>query len=243
MFSGGGVGWVERQAKSGRYAVEPAPPGVQPDLTGLSCRFGETPTRRGVIASVIVQPMASQPVAFRQLILDVLALTADPERAGHPLPDEGPSFAWPPAGLDLEVAARASHGLPRLVERAGRLAYTLFAWTLFRLDLRIAGFQASRYRRELAANADFRKFDDGLKLTLDCTPDLADELEAMLGRAEDAGLARYGMHRQASALVTCISPVPTRADHVHFVDGAGGGYTAASRGIKEIVGNRNQSAP
>jgi hypothetical protein len=243
MFSGGGVGWVERQAKSGRYAVEPAPPGVQPDLTGLSCRFGETPTRRGVIASVIVQPMASQPVAFRQLILDVLALTADPERAGHPLPDEGPSFAWPPAGLDLEVAARASHGLPRLVERAGRLAYTLFAWTLFRLDLRIAGFQASRYRRELAANADFRKFDDGLKLTLDCTPDLADELEAMLGRAEDAGLARYGMHRQASALVTCISPVPTRADHVHFVDGAGGGYTAASRGIKEIAGNRNQSAP
>jgi hypothetical protein len=236
MFSGGGVGWVERQAKSGLYAVEPAPSGVQPDLTGLSCRFGETPTRRGVIASVIVQPSddaGGDAAAFRKLILDILALTADPKRAGHPLPDNGPPLTWPPVGLELEVAARANHGLPKLVERAGRLAYTFFVWTLFKLDLRLGGFQASRYRRELVANADFRKFDDGLKLTLDCTPDLADELEAMLGRAEDEGLARYGMHRQTSAQVTCISPVPTLAQHIHFVDGAGGGYTAASRAIKE----------
>ncbi|HUE45980.1 MAG TPA: DUF3095 domain-containing protein [Aestuariivirgaceae bacterium] len=247
MFAGGGVGWVERQAKAGLYAVEPAPPGVQPDLTGLSCRFGETPTRRGVIASVIVQPVGSdaggEPGAFRKLILDILALTADPKRAGHPLPDTGPPFDWPPAGLDLEVSARASHGLPKLVERTGRLAYTFFVWTLFKLDLKLAGFQGSRYRRELAANADFRKFDDGLKLTLDCTPDLADELEAMLGKAEDEGLARYGMHRQAAALVTCISPVPTLAHHIHFVDGAGGGYTAASRGIKEVAGEPEPKRP
>jgi hypothetical protein len=58
----------------------------------------------------------------------------------------------------------------------------------------------------------------------------------MLARAQDEGLARYGMHRQASALVTCISPVPTLAHHVHFVDGAGGGYTAASHGMKEDAG-------
>jgi hypothetical protein len=50
------------------------------------------------------------------------------------------------------------------------------------------------------------------------------------------------MHRQTSALVTCISPVPTRADHVHFVDGAGGGYTAASRGIKEVAGSGTKAA-
>jgi hypothetical protein len=123
------------------------------------------------------------------------------------------------------------------------MAYIFFVWILFRLDIRLGGFQASRYRRELAANADFRKFDDGLKLTLDCTPDLADELEAMLARAEDAGLARYGMHRQAAALVTCISPVPTLADHMHFVDGAGGGYTAASRGIKDVAGQPEPKPP
>jgi hypothetical protein len=64
-----------------------------------------------------------------------------PERAGHPLPDEGPTLAWPPAGLELEVAARASHGLPRLVERAGRFAYTFFVWTC---SSSISGSPASR---------------------------------------------------------------------------------------------------
>jgi hypothetical protein len=234
MFSGGGVGWIERQVKSGLYLIDPAPPGMYPDLTGLSCRFGETPARRGVIASIIVLPgHQADEVSYREIVLEVLAIVGDPHRAGHPLPPAGPPLGWPPSGLDMEVAARASYGRPRLVERTALLAYTLLAWAVFRLDLRIGGFEASRYRRELVANADFRKFDDGLKLTVDCTPELAGELETMLAKAQADGIVRFGLHRQSSALVTCIAPVPTASDHVHFVDGAGGGYTAASQAMKE----------
>jgi hypothetical protein len=50
------------------------------------------------------------------------------------------------------------------------------------------------------------------------------------------------MHRQASALVTCISPVPTASDHIHFVDGAGGGYTAAARAIKDEAPSGTKAA-
>ena len=45
MFSGGGLGWAEAAMKRGEFAVPPAPPGTQPDLTGLSCRFEEIPVR------------------------------------------------------------------------------------------------------------------------------------------------------------------------------------------------------
>lgn len=38
---------------------------------------------------------------------------------------------------------------------------------------------------DLVANADFRKFDDGLRMTLDCSADFADKLEARLSAAED----------------------------------------------------------
>jgi hypothetical protein len=69
-------------------------------------------------------------------------------------------------------------------------------------------------------------------MTLDCTPDLADRIEARLGEAEAAGVARSGTHRQTAALMTCFVPSPTRSDHVHFVDGAMGGYSAAARAIK-----------
>ena len=32
--------------------------------------------------------------------------------------------------------------------------------------------------------------------------------------------------------MTCFVPSPTRPDHVHFVDGAMGGYAAAARAVK-----------
>jgi hypothetical protein len=88
---------------------------------------------------------------------------------------------------------------------------------------------------QLVANTDFRKFDDGLRMTLDCIPELADQLEELFASAEKAGVARWGVHRQTSALMTCFVQSPTRRDHVHFVDGAMGGYAAAARSLKQAL--------
>ncbi|MDX1732532.1 MAG: DUF3095 family protein, partial [Aurantimonas coralicida] len=93
---------------------------------------------------------------------------------------------------------------------------------------RVGGFDPARYRSELARNSDFRKFDDGLRMTLDCTAAVADRIEARLRDARAAGLAQTGTHRQSAALMTCFVPSASRSDHVHFVDGAAGGYAAAA---------------
>ena len=50
--------------------------------------------------------------------------------------------------------------------------------------------------------------------------------------AESAAPLRFGLHRQDAALMTCFVPSATRRDHVHFVDGAMGGYAAAARAVK-----------
>ena len=63
MFSGGGLGWAEAAMKRGEFAVAPAPSGTQPDLSGLSCRFEEIPSARGIILSVLVVP-AQAPIRF-----------------------------------------------------------------------------------------------------------------------------------------------------------------------------------
>src|SRR6478672_2467500 len=74
MFSGGGLGWAEAAMKRGEFAVPAAPSGTQPDLTGLSCRFEEIPSVRGVILSVLVMPSrGAGAAAFRRLIEDVIA--------------------------------------------------------------------------------------------------------------------------------------------------------------------------
>jgi hypothetical protein len=84
---------------------------------------------------------------------------------------------------------------------------------IFSTGVRVGGFDPARYRQQLVRNTDFRKFDDGLRMTLDCTPEIADRVEAVLASARASGIGRYGVHRQTAALMTCFVPSPTRSDH------------------------------
>ncbi len=231
MFSGGGLGWAEAAMKRGEFAVTPAPPGSQPDLSGLSCRFSEIPAAHGVILSVLIVPAReADPVAFRKLIEQIITLAERSPNAGRPVPAEGPALRWPPVGFDYE--ARARRGGPLLFRRTTVLIRTLFVYFIMRFGIRIGGFVPGVYIGQAVANSDFRKFDDGLRMVLDCSPELADALEQRLDAATAAETIRYGLHRQDAAMMTCFTPSALRADHLHFIDGARGGYAVAATALK-----------
>jgi hypothetical protein len=231
MFSGGGLGWAEAAMKRGEFAVEVAPSGTQPDLTGLSCRFEEIPSARGVILAVLVVPARNADTnAFRKVIEDVIALVERSPDAGRPVPPDGPPLRWPPAGVDYEARARRGGSLLR--RRAGVLAHTLFAYLIMRYGIKVGGFVPKAYVRQVVENSDFRKYDDGLRMILDCTPELERALTQRLAQAASAGVVRYGLHRQDAAMMTCFTPSALRSDHVHFIDGARGGYASAATALK-----------
>jgi hypothetical protein len=69
-------------------------------------------------------------------------------------------------------------------------------------------------------------------MILDCTPELAAALTQRLAAATSAGVARHGLHRQDAAMMTCFTPSALRSDHVHFIDGARGGYASAATALK-----------
>ncbi len=234
MFSGGGLGWAETAMKRGEFAVPAAAPGTQPDLTGLSCRFEEIPSVRGLILSVLVVPArGADPRAFRKLIEDVIALVERSPDAGRPVPPGGPPLRWPPAGADFE--ARAARGGSLLKRRAAVLTFTLFAYLIMRFGISVGGFVPKTYVRQVVENSDFRKYDDGLRMILDCTPELEAALTRRLTLAASAGVARYGLHRQDAAMMTCFTPSALRSDHVHFIDGARGGYASAATALKAMA--------
>jgi hypothetical protein len=234
MFSGGGLGWAEAAMKRGEFAVTKASPGTQPDLTGLSCRFEEIPAARGLILSVLVVPArGAEAAAFRGVIEDIVALVERSPDAGRPVPPGGPPLRWPPAGVDYE--ARARRGGSLLQRRAGVLAHTLFAWFIMRFGISVGGFVPKVYIEQVVENSDFRKYDDGLRMILDCTGELERALTQRLVAAASAGIVRYGLHRQDSAMMTCFTPKASRSDHVHFIDGARGGYAAAATALKAMA--------
>jgi hypothetical protein len=234
MFSGGGLGWAETAMKRGEFAVAAAPSGTQPDLTGLSCRFEEIPAVRGLILSVLVVPMrGADASAFRKLIEDIIALVERSPDAGRPVPAGGPPLKWPPAGVDYE--ARAQRGGSLFKRRAGVLAHTLFAYLIMRYGIKVGGFVPKTYVQQVVENSDFRKYDDGLRMILDCTPELERALTQRLAQAASAGVARYGLHLQDAAMMTCFTPSALRSDHVHFIDGARGGYASAATALKAMA--------
>jgi hypothetical protein len=234
MFSGGGLGWAEAAMKRGEFAVPMAPPGTQPDLSGLSCRFEEIPAVRGVILSVMVLPaQGTDPKAFRRLIEDIIALVERSPDSGRPVPPGGPPLRWPPAGFEFE--ARAQRGGSLFRRRVSVLAYTLFAYLIMRFGIKVGGFVPKIYVQQVVENSDFRKYDDGLRMVLDCTPELERTLSQRLAAAVSAGVARYGLHRQDAAMMTCFTPSALRSDHVHFIDGARGGYASAATALKATL--------
>ncbi|KIC13959.1 DUF3095 domain-containing protein [Leisingera sp. ANG-Vp] len=238
MFSGGGLAWAEAQMKAGAFEVAAAPQADPPDLSGLSCRWSNTPARNGIILSVVAQPAPGTPAqAFARLSADLLDMAGELESNGHPVPETGPKLQFPPAGFALE--AHASRGKsPLVLRKLYLLAHSAFAALLFITKRRVGGFDPVHYLSVLKANSDFRKFDDGLKMTLDCTPEIRDRIRMHLDQAAAEGLVHFGLHEQDAAMVTCIVPSPVEDGHVHFVDGAAGGYTQAAANLAAAFGNR-----
>lgn len=230
MFSGGGVSMAEAELKAGRISLDPAGAGQRPDLSGLSCRWRPMRSRQGNILSVLVLPAAGvSPGDFREIATGVVTMTS----GSHPVPPEGPEFNFDPAAFRLE--AKATHKpAERVWTRFAKIAGEMFMALLLDTTSRSAGgFDPKRYRSWVARNTDFRKFDDGLRMTVDCSPQAADALETFLAEAETKRIVDYGLHRQDAALMTCIVPSALTDDHVHFLDGAGGGYALAAKSLKD----------
>jgi hypothetical protein len=234
LIAGGGLALAEEQLKAGRIAIPASPPGAQPNLEGLSCRFVPTPNRHGAVLSLIVREAPGAPEgAFAAVVGQLLAVMRREEREGHPLPEQGPRFGWPPDTLDFEAKAAGSGWRGTRLARAG---FSLVAALLLRTGWKLGGFDPTLYKADLVANSDFRKFDDGLRMTIDCDEASAAAIESLLAEGEARGVLRFGLARQDKALVTCLVPSLVERDHLHFIDGAGGGYALAARNMKSKRG-------
>jgi hypothetical protein len=229
MFAGGGLAWFEGEAKRGAHSLAPAAPGARPDLSDLSCRWSVAPAAHGIILSVIVVPRGDDP-RFGPLVEEIVEMATSVQDGGRPITLSSLAVPWPGQAVALEAAAAPALGRSRLMRRLAVTKKFFINHIFFKFKMKKGNIDGAAYVSDVAANADFRKFDDGLRMTLDCSAEFADALEQRLRSASD--VAEYGTFRQDHALMTCYVPSITDRGHVHFVDGAGGGYAMAALAMK-----------
>ena len=163
------------------------------------------------------------------MVRDVLQ--GDPAEAAAPAKPATMRFRWPPRGLWNE--AKATAGAGSLWRRyAAILLESLAQGYAEWLNRKAGPYDAPAYRAELRANTDFRKYDGLLRLVLDVSEAEADAIEASLAAGYAAGRLVYGTHRAGAALMTCLVFSLEASQHLHFIDGADGGFAYAARAFK-----------
>ena len=235
-FSGGGVELAERWIKSNSdYLIEDNHDNEPPDLGGLSCRWEPLASENGVMLSVLMLATADKESVkteiYRSLIDALGEISEEAINQGKPISDNNMKFRWPPRGLGAEIDATVGER-NRLFWALRLYLYSLFQWFLDRFDLTVGGYRGRQYRVELRSNTDYRRFDDTLRILLDCTQAQADEIDKMLALRAERGELLYGLHRADSALMTCLVFSVEKGEHIHFVDGNDGGFTSAAKTMK-----------
>ena len=137
------------------------------------------------------------------------------------------------AARGLELEARLTCGWASLWRRRVWLYFeSLLQSVAEHFDVPIGAYNAPRYREELQRNSDYRKVADTLHMVLDCTEEQIGQIESYLDRLRAQGRIAYGLHRADRALMTCLVFSLEESRHVHFVDGAEGGYALAALQLK-----------
>lgn len=240
VFTGGGLNYAEMLLKSDlgdEFRLEPIGAGNPEavNFSGLECRWREVrpPGRRVLSLLVQANPEATSPKEVYARVLDMIHQIFGYDEESNPISSSDLNMHLAAAGLMSETRFRTfGRGW---VERLGYLLkvqlQTLLGKALMALGYVSSSTDWGRYKHDLALNTDHRKFDDMLRLVIRGTPEQQEALQDYLQHRYEHSELAYGIHSSEAALITCMVFAYHR-DHIHFVDGSGGGYVKAAEALK-----------
>lgn len=231
VFSGGGLGVAERRIKGEeeKYCRMPGKSN-DIDLTGLSCRWNPLPNRRGLVMSILVlartQPEKRIYDEFLEHFGELFEGAID---QANPVNTDEAQYRTVRECLANETrfhSRRSTWGFFK------RFCEIVFAVLIFKHGFPAMIFNAKKYKASMRLHSDHRKFDDMLRMIVDCSQQQARSIHRYLEKRYLKGDAFYGIHRSQSALMTCYVQDVKDGEHIHFIDGGDGGYAMAAKQLK-----------
>lgn len=234
MLAGGGIAAAEKLCKSPEGAPFAVAEGnSECDLTGLSCRWEPLRAQHGLIMALVVQARdttSQLPAIYRDIYARMQSVTG-PEHS--PVKMGSLSARWPPSGTALEAALTGRKNEAK--RRRKILLQQAVALLSLATGKTLRGFHGRTYRDSLPRHTDYRKYADSLRMVIDCTHAQADTIVELLQAEHSHGRIDFGTHRAGAALMTCFVRNTQEAGHVHFIDGAEGGYALAALDMKRRI--------
>ena len=231
LFRGTGLGWAEHQVKDPETAVRFASlarPAQGDDLyEGLECRWQDVKSPGGETVSLLIEAVGGDTDATYREVLEAIGQLYDDE-AAHPVALDRLRLSGSPAKFGPEVRLRHRNS-PAV--RAKLWALNIIGKYLIRRGIATSETDWAEYPKRFRASTDYRKFDGVLRMVLAGGPGERAALEEVLESMFQDGRLAYGLHVSDRAVLTCLV-YERMGQQVHFVDGAGGGYTTAAVGFK-----------
>ncbi len=199
-----------------------------PDLSGLSCRWNPIPSKKGKILTLLIQSREGSDV-YRDFLSLLEKLIPEGIESSNPVNVEAASYKSLSELLKEERKLHFSSFSPFFWFRAMEI---IVAVLIFRFNLPNPLFNTKKYSQSMRTHSDFRKFDEMLRMVLDCTPEQILNIQTYLEEAYQRKKLFYGTFETDSSLMTCFVDGLGQGQHIHFIDADNGGYTAAAVGLK-----------
>jgi len=239
MFRGNGLEIAESMVKNDNnniYQLRTDESVDDPDLTNLSCRWSPITPSRDHMMCIILGAHPQAAVSTDDMFSSVVNLINNIVRLDS-------NETIPTAADKLKIGVRVSSIKKEMASERGSvwkralsvLGIHLFAKALFSLKMRVGNFDSQRYQAEIASNSDYIKVVGNVKMVLDCTSSQADEIEALLEAQFQSRQLIYGVFRAEQALMTCLTPDVSSGNHIHYIDGSGGGLWQAATALKRRI--------
>lgn len=203
------------------------------DLSGLECRWNPFPAEELAISLII--DVTEAPIEYQfetyQSVLEGIYQIFD-DQASSPVKEKEMELTFRLRNLWTETKLRSKNSL------IYRLSYFLNLIVVqltgyFFMNYRVSTNKTDwgDYKPDFIKNSDYRKFSQSLKMIITGTPKMKDELATFLESFYQEKKLVYGIHVSDSTVTTCFVK-EYQKNHIHFIDGTGGGYTKASVGFK-----------
>lgn len=238
LFNGGGLTIAEDKIKSNntKYEFIGSPEGDS-NLKGLSCRWQPIPSKKGSVVSILVTATESDSDKTYQHVIEEFNEIFDGQLdTANPVDSSIMSYKSISQCYQEE---KRYH--PSILSVAFLLRYLeiIVAVLVFKFGLKPLFFDPKAYSESMRVHSDYRKFDDTLRMVVDCTEDQYNKINQYLHSMHQQGKLYYGLHKSENALMTCFVDNIKDGNHIHFVDGDNGGYAIAAKQLKSQMKNAN----